>query len=80
MSGLGYFHPEWSHGVDKGTLAIAYDTIDLATADPANFLHLHIQAISDFRMNGRTGVGVLEQLIIGPHTPSGFKDVLDMAS
>jgi hypothetical protein len=78
MSGLGYFHPEWSHGVDKGTLSIAYDTIDLTTADPANPLHLHIQAISDFTMNGRTGVGVLEQLIIGPHTPSGFKDVLDM--
>jgi hypothetical protein len=79
MSGIGYMHPEWSHGVDKGPLAIGYDTLDLSAADPANPLHLHIQAISDFTMNGKKGIGVLEQLIIGPHVPSGFKDVLDMA-
>ena len=79
MSGIGYLHPEWSHGMDKGPLTTAYDTIDLASADPANPLHLHIQAISDFSMNGKTGIGILEQLIVGPHAPSGFKDLLDMA-
>lgn len=79
MSGIGYMHPEWSHGLDKGPLATAYDTIDLSSADPADPLHLHIQAICEFTMNGKTGIGVLEQLIIGPHTPSGFKALLDMA-
>jgi hypothetical protein len=27
----------------------------------------------------KRGVGILEQLIIGPHEPSGFKDIMDMA-
>lgn len=80
MSGIGYTHPEWGHGMNKGELAVAYDSLDLATADEANPLHLHIQAVSNFKMGNKTGRGVLEQLIIGPHSPSGFKDILDMAS
>ena len=44
---------------------------------------LHIQAISTVTMAGdlgeREGHGVLEQLIVGPHQPSGFKELLDMA-
>ena len=27
----------------------------------------------------RKGCGILEQLVIGPHAPSGFKDILDPA-
>lgn len=79
MSGLGYLHPEWGHGMDKGKLAVAYDTIDAASADPTNPLYLHIQALCDAQMEGRAGVGVLEQLVIGPHAPSGFKSLLDTA-
>ncbi len=79
MSGLGYLHPEWGHGMDKGKLAVAYDTIDTAHADPASPLYLHVQAICDAQMEGRTGIGVLEQLVIGPHAPSGFKSLLDVA-
>jgi len=79
MSGIGYIHPEWGHGMNKGELAIGYDTIDLATVDEAALLYLHIQAVSKFRMRGKVGMGVLEQMIIGPHAPSGFKDLFDMA-
>ena len=79
MSGIGYMHPEWGHGMNKGPLAVGYDTIDLATVDEANPLYLHIQAISRVRMGERVGIGALEQLVIGPHTPSGFKDIFDMA-
>jgi hypothetical protein len=79
MSGIGYFDPEWSHGLDKGKLAIAYDTLDLSEVDVTDPRYLHIQAVSEFIMNGKKGIGVLEQLIIGPHSPSGFKDMLDMA-
>jgi hypothetical protein len=80
MSGIGYGHPEWGHGMNKGELAVAYDAVDLGEVDDANPLNLHIQAISNFKMGNKTGRGVLEQLIIGPHLPSGFKDILDMAS
>ena len=79
MSGIGYFHPEWTHGIDKGELAVAYDTLDLSTVDVTDPSFLHIQAISEFEMKGKTGIGVLEQLILGPHAPSGFKDTLDVA-
>ena len=79
MSGLGYLHPEWGHGIDRGELAVAYDSIDLASVDEASPLYLHIQAISRVRMGGKVGLGVLEQLILGPHEPSGFKELFDMA-
>ena len=79
MSGLGYLHPEWGHGMDRGEQAVAYDTIDLGTVDEAAPLYLHVQAVSRVRMGGRQGLGFLEQLILGPHEPSGFKDLFDMA-
>ena len=44
---------------------------------------LHIQACCETHMTGslgeRRGHGVLEQLIIGPHKPSGFTELMDMA-
>ncbi len=44
---------------------------------------LHVQAFVTARLTGpdmeRVGAGVLEQLILGPHAPSGFKDSLDPA-
>ncbi len=79
MSGIGYTHPEWGHGTDRGELDVTYDTIDLDSVDEASPLYLHIQAISRVRMGERVGLGVLEQLILGPHEPSGFKELFDMA-
>jgi hypothetical protein len=83
MSGIGYGHPEWGHGHYKGELAVGYDTYDLATVNENDPRFLHIQAFVTARLNGpgveRVGAGVLEQLILGPHRPSGFKDLLDTA-
>lgn len=79
MSGLGYLHPEWGQGMYKGENAVQYDTIPLASVDKTNPLYQHIQAVSRFYMEDKEGLGVLEQIIIGPHQPSGFKDLLDMA-
>jgi hypothetical protein len=31
-------------------------------------------------MGDREGVGLCEQVVIGPHAPSGFKELLDGAS
>jgi len=84
MVGLGYLNPEWGHGVYKGDNVIGYESLDLKTVDDADPLYLHVQAFCKALMiNGkgdeRHGVGVLEQLIIGPHKPSGFKDLFDPA-
>ena len=81
MKGVGYGHPEFPHGAHHGELAGCTESYPLAEVDDAQ--NLHIQAISDVRMEGdfgeRTGRGVLEQFILGPHAPSGFTEIMDMA-
>ncbi|MEO1168193.1 MAG: hypothetical protein AAFW97_05735 [Pseudomonadota bacterium] len=84
MSGLGYTHPVWGHGMDHGELETAYDTIDAGSADPHEQLHWHIQAFvrATLTLDGteHRGHGILEQLLIGPHAPSGFTGLLDPAA
>ena len=80
MKGIGYSHPEWGHGRWKGELAIAGESWKCDDLDPMAFENLHIQQVMRARCDGREGVGVLEQLAMGPHAPSGFKAFLDAAS
>jgi hypothetical protein len=84
MSGLGYMHPEWGHGRFRGELAVGYDAVETAKVNENEFHFNHIQAFSAARLTGpngleRKGHGVLEQLIIGAHAPSGFTGLLDGA-
>ena len=83
MAGLGYFNPEWAHGSYTGEDRTGYDFYDLAAVDETSPIHLHVQAFCRARLveGGRTreGIGVLEQLAIGPHAPSGFCEMLDGA-
>lgn len=84
MSGIGYMHPEWGHGHYKGENALGYDTYDLGAVNENDPRFLHVQAFVTARLAGpggieRVGAGVLEQLILGPHAPSGFKELLDTA-
>jgi hypothetical protein len=78
--GIGYGHPVFGHGKYNGELKTGYEEYVTAEMEPTN---LHIQAFCEVKMITATeeklGVGVLEQLIMGPHEPSGFKDTLDMA-
>lgn len=80
MCGLGYMHPEWGHGMYRGDNESMYDSYDLSE-DPHDPPFLHVQAISDFTVSihGQTtkGTGVLEELLIGKHKPSGFEGLLD---
>jgi hypothetical protein len=80
MRGLGYLEPEWGHGMWKGELAVGGDVWTLADLDPLDPRHLHVQQVCRARMDGREGVGVLEQLVIGPHAPSGFRSLIDGAA
>ena len=83
MSGIGYMHPEWGHGQYKGENALGYDIYDLAAVNENDPRFLHVQAFCEAALEGpggaRSGRGVLEQLIVGPHAPSGFKEILDPA-
>lgn len=88
MLGIGYLHPEWGHGTWKGEEAVGVERWKLADVDPMAIQHLHVQALcrATWRSTGgsaapreRTGVGILEQLAIGRHLPSGFAELLDAA-
>jgi hypothetical protein len=79
MLGLGYVHPEWGHGMWKGENAVAGDGWTLAEIDPMEPRHLHVQQVCRARMGKREGVGILEQIALGPHAPSGFRSLLDPA-
>ena len=81
MSGLGYMHPQWGHGMDHGPLETAYDTIDLNSDPAGDPLRLHVQALATAVLNvdgqQHSGVGVVEQLFLGEHQPSGLSGLLD---
>ena len=80
MCGLGYLHPEWGHGMWKGELAVGGESWPLADLDPMEPRHLHVQQVCRARLGERQGIGVLEQLVLGPHLPSGFTSILDPAA
>ncbi len=83
MSGIGYLHPEWGHGMYRGENAVGYDTYELGRVDENDPRFWHVQAFVNAKLSApdgeRRGAGVLEQLIIGPHKPSGFKELFDTA-
>jgi len=77
MSGLGYTHPLWGHGLDHGSeLAVAHDRLTEHERGWGNPLAMHIQALVAAELvDGGTahrGTGVLEQLFVGPHAPTGL--------
>ncbi|MHB1786724.1 MAG: hypothetical protein ACYCS7_11380 [Acidimicrobiales bacterium] len=79
MQGIGYTHPTWGHGMYVGDEASGYDAIVTAEADETNPFYQHVQTLCRAeREHGRPGMGLLEQLIIGPHQPSGLSGLLDM--
>ena len=84
MLGLGYGHPRWAHGLDHGPLAVEREDFAPAELDRTQPHHFHVQTLADVRWTipdgtCRTGRGVLEQLAIGPHAPSGFTALTDVA-
>jgi len=82
MFGLGYLHPEWSHGTWKGELVVDSDRFSLPVPDPTAMHHLHVQTLSRVAFSSSSGehhegIGVLETLVLGAHQPSGFSGVAD---
>ncbi|KPP90124.1 hypothetical protein [Erythrobacter sp. HL-111] len=78
MKGIGYTHPEWGHGLHHGTLRTAREDLVLAELDPAAMDNLHVQMLC--RVTGdATGMGVFEQLAIGPYAPLGLAGIAEPA-
>ncbi|UOR16803.1 hypothetical protein [Qipengyuania aquimaris] len=80
MRGIGYTHPEWNHGLHHGKLRVEREDIELDAIDPLAPENLHVQTL--VRVNGSDGsegLGVFEQLIMGPFAPLGLTGMLDGA-
>ena len=80
MKGMGYGHPEWGHGFWKGELAIASESWNLDDIEPLRPENVHIQEVIRVQSGDSVGVGVLEQLVVGPYPRYGFKELLDGAN
>ena len=84
MSGLGYTHPVWGHGLDHGELEVAHDRLSDADRQWGNPLAMHVQALVRAELidgdRHDIGVGVLEQLFVGPHRPTGLSGLMDPAT
>ncbi|MBV9663782.1 MAG: hypothetical protein JOZ37_07430, partial [Actinobacteria bacterium] len=78
MQGIGYTHPQWGHGCYVGDDVRAYDVLVTAEQDEMSPFNQHVQTlVRATRNDGAEGIGILEQLIIGPHAPSGLNEILD---
>jgi hypothetical protein len=79
MKGIGYQHPEWGHGRWKGELAVGGEKWKCDDLDEMTLENLHIQQVVMASSGDRKGIGVLEQIHIGPNPRYGFKEFLDPA-
>ncbi|MEL6664189.1 MAG: hypothetical protein AAFR33_14430 [Pseudomonadota bacterium] len=82
MKGIGYGHTTMGHGTWRGDDVITREDLRPGELDWQQPDNLHIQAIVKAVHEGpdglkSEGIGILEQLCLGPHAPSGWKDVLD---
>lgn len=72
MRGLGYGHPDWAHGSALGELKVGGESIPLGDFDPLRWENIHVQTVCKVRRGNKTGIGVLEQFVVGPHHPTGL--------
>jgi hypothetical protein len=77
MRGLGYANPTWGHGHWHGESVVGAEEHKVGDLDNVEPWNIHIQQVMRARWNGRTGIGVLEQLAFGEHVPSGLTGFLD---
>jgi hypothetical protein len=79
MKGLGYLNLEWGHGTWHGETAEGSQSWKVDELDPLAWDNVHVEQLCRVRSGDREGVGVLEQLTIGPHAPTGLKGYDDGA-
>jgi hypothetical protein len=79
LRGLGYINPDWSHGHWKGELVVGTESWQVDELDPLDVHNLHVQQLCRATSGDEVGIGVLEQLVLGPHDRAGLTDFLDGA-
>ncbi len=77
MKGIGYSHPDWGHGQWRGEAEVGSERWALAAVDDTAYENQHVQHLMRVTMGDRTGIGVLEQNILGPYEPYGLTGAID---
>ena len=77
MSGVGYTHPMWGHGRWHDDLVVAGEVHDVAEIDDTALHHVHVQQVMRATWGDRTGLGVLEQIVLGDHHARGLTGFTD---
>jgi hypothetical protein len=77
MKGLGYGHPHWKQGAWQDELATGGESFDPAELDLLTPENIHVQQVVTASDGDRTGIGVLEQILIGPYAPAGLTEWFD---
>lgn len=81
MTGIGYMDPDWSHGINKGPLAVGYDEIrdaEVGYAGPHIYTEAFATAVMTLPDGTRQhGFGAFEALSMGPHARLGFAGMFD---
>jgi hypothetical protein len=80
LKGIGYLNPNWLHGYDRGEYAEGSDVWKVDELDPLDPTTFHVEQLVKARVGDEEGVGVLEQLVLGPHAPTGFTGYVDGAA
>ena len=69
----------WRQARGHDELAIGTNSWRLDEVDEMSLENLHVQGLMKVTSGDQTGIGVLEQIIVGPWAPGGFKKFLDPA-
>jgi hypothetical protein len=77
MRGIGYMHPTRGHGHWHDELSVFGEDFAVEELDTVEPWSIHVQQVMRATWGNRTGLGVLEQLAIGPHDPSGLTGLFD---
>jgi hypothetical protein len=83
MTGLGYMNPDWTHGLNKGELALGYDEIETGAVTKHEAPWQHVQAYAPLAMTlpggeAMHGHGCFESIVMGRHEPSGLTSMFDV--
>jgi hypothetical protein len=60
-----------------GELRVGGEELHLESLDPRDYTMIHVQTLSRLTSNLGEGMGVLEQLFIGDHQPTGLTGLVD---
>jgi hypothetical protein len=80
MSGVGYTHPTWGHGRWHDELVVGAEAFPVDELDDTQVRNLHVQQVMRAEWGDQVGLGVLEQIVIGPHRARGLTGFSDGAA